>query len=600
MKFKQLVLSKKQNGEIPYLTELLEDKMIPTNTILCKTLTGLGATYSEIKAPRHSIIIEPNRPVIIGKCKDPDHKNDNLFGVVQGVFADDVIDYIEESKGKYLKILTTPESFHKVEEALRATDIEIRYHCFLLFDECHKIVQDSEYRPKISLPMDIFFECEHKALVSATPLELTDPRFENFETIQIVPDFDYSKELFLYITNNVLQSVKKTFELLEGNTFIFCNSTDMIYNLMKQLNLFDDSAVFCSTNSVKKLQNDKDVKFKRAYEDWDVKYLKKYNWLTSRFYNAVDIKLAEQPNIVLLSNGYFSVHTMMDPNTDSVQAVGRFRNGVASITHIVNVNPNFRVQTKEEVRGYVRGLEYAHNLLVKYRDTAPNAEKKAIWQEFLDNSPFNKFLVNGKKSFYKIDWFVDEEVVKGFYNHKDILNSVYTASNAFDVYMRSVSYKIGDFERLQRDNPKLTRKEARMQIVEQMEMLGNFETQVDLEYLRELKESDALIVEAYETLGRAVIEKLNYREKLIKEAMILKRYREKSTGGEALQLIKNSFKENTWYPDSFIKNELVRIFKLLDINYPKAVTSHTIGDFFEYEDKPTKKKRGKMLYRYLF
>lgn len=600
MKFKQLVLSKKQNGEIPYLTELLEDKIIPTNTILCKTLTGLGATYSEIKAPRHSIIIEPNRPVIIGKCKDPDHKNDNLFGVVQGVFADDVIDYIEESKGKYLKILTTPESFHKVEEALRATDIEIRYHCFLLFDECHKIVQDSEYRPKISLPMDIFFECEHKALVSATPLELTDPRFENFETIQIVPDFDYSKELFLYITNNVLQSVKKTFELLDGNTFIFCNSTDMIYNLMKQLNLFDDSAVFCSTNSVKKLQNDKDVKFKRAYEDWDVKYLKKYNWLTSRFYNAVDIKLAEQPNVVLLSNGYFSVHTMMDPNTDSVQAVGRFRNGVASITHIVNVNPNFRVQTKEEVRGYVRGLEYAHNLLVKYRDTAPNAEKKAIWQEFLDNSPFNKFLVNGKKSFYKIDWFVDEEVVKGFYNHKDILNSVYTASNAFDVYMRSVSYKIGDFERLQRDNPKLTRKEARMQIVEQMEMLGNFETQVDLEYLRELKESDALIVEAYETLGRAVIEKLNYREKLIKEAMILKRYREKSTGGEALQLIKNSFKENTWYPDSFIKNELVRIFKLLDINYPKAVTSHTIGDFFEYEDKPTKKKRGKMLYRYLF
>ena len=28
---------------------------IETNTILCKTLTGLGATYSEIKAKRHSI-----------------------------------------------------------------------------------------------------------------------------------------------------------------------------------------------------------------------------------------------------------------------------------------------------------------------------------------------------------------------------------------------------------------------------------------------------------------------------------------------------------------------------------------------------------------
>ena len=28
---------------------------IEPNTILCKTLTGLGATYSEIKAKRHSI-----------------------------------------------------------------------------------------------------------------------------------------------------------------------------------------------------------------------------------------------------------------------------------------------------------------------------------------------------------------------------------------------------------------------------------------------------------------------------------------------------------------------------------------------------------------
>ena len=105
MKIKNIALKKKENGEIPYLTELLEDKCIPTNTILCKKLTGLGATHSEIKALRHSIIIEPNRPVIIGKCKDPEHKNDNLFGVHHGVYTDDVIDYIEESKGKYCPVL---------------------------------------------------------------------------------------------------------------------------------------------------------------------------------------------------------------------------------------------------------------------------------------------------------------------------------------------------------------------------------------------------------------------------------------------------------------------------------------------------------------
>jgi len=597
---KKEIILKKQSNRIPYLTELLENGRIRTNTILCKTLTGLGATHSEIKAPRHSIIIEPNRPVIIGKCKDPEHKNDNLFGVYHGIYTEDVIDYIESSNGKYLKILTTPESFHKVEEALRATDIEIRFNCFLLFDECHKIIKDSDFRDTISLPMDLFFECENKALVSATPIEFTDPRFESFEIVQIVPEFDFSKDLFLHITNNVLQTVKETLESLEGNTFIFCNSTDMIYNLMKQLSLFEDSAVFCSANSVKKLKNDKDVKFKQAYEDWDVKHIKRYNWLTSRFYNAVDIKLDKQPNVIMLSNCYFSEHTMMDPYTDAVQATGRFRNGVASIKHIVNVNPNLRVQTKEEIRGYVRGLEYAHNLLVQYRDTAPDAEKRSIWQEFIDNSPFYKFLIDGKKSYYKVDCYVDDEVVKGYYSHKDQLYSAYDQCDMFNVYMEERIYKLGDYERLQRDNPKHTKKEARMQIVEQLEMLGACETQMELQYRQELVESDPFIVEAYETVGKEVIERLHYREKKIKEAMILKRYREKSTGGEAIQLIKNSFNENTWYADDFIKKELKRIFKVLDINYPKAVTSHTIGDFFEYEEKPTRKKRGKLLYRCRF
>ena len=42
---------------------------IPTNSIINKTVTGCGATYAEINAPRHSVIIEPNVPVIEGKMK---------------------------------------------------------------------------------------------------------------------------------------------------------------------------------------------------------------------------------------------------------------------------------------------------------------------------------------------------------------------------------------------------------------------------------------------------------------------------------------------------------------------------------------------------
>ena len=157
-------LKKKWNEKIPYLTEILPE--IPTNTILYKSLTGLGATYGELKAQRHSIIIEPNKPVIFGKCADPKHGDDNLFGVFEGVYTDDIVKYLERStkQGKFFKILTTPESFGKIQDAFEEMEIDMRFNCFLLFDECHKIVKDSNFRPDIVLPMDFFFSMQIQSI----------------------------------------------------------------------------------------------------------------------------------------------------------------------------------------------------------------------------------------------------------------------------------------------------------------------------------------------------------------------------------------------------------------------------------------------------
>ena len=113
-------------GKVQHLSEVLP--LIPSNTILCKTLTGIGATYGELRAARNSIIIEPNRPVIYGKCHDSKHKDDNLFGVYEGVYIQDVFNYITKSqdRNKKIKILTTPESFYKVRMAFEQKGIDIR------------------------------------------------------------------------------------------------------------------------------------------------------------------------------------------------------------------------------------------------------------------------------------------------------------------------------------------------------------------------------------------------------------------------------------------------------------------------------------------
>ena len=78
-----------KDGKPQRLNEVLPE--IPTNVILNKTVTGCGATYTEIKTHRNSIIVEPNRPVIYGKCAQAKHKDDNLKGVYQGVFQKDIV-----------------------------------------------------------------------------------------------------------------------------------------------------------------------------------------------------------------------------------------------------------------------------------------------------------------------------------------------------------------------------------------------------------------------------------------------------------------------------------------------------------------------------
>ena len=59
------------NGE--WLTDALKRQgyeNIPSNVILDKTLTGLGATHTELHSNRNSIIIEPMFPLSLKKQKE--------------------------------------------------------------------------------------------------------------------------------------------------------------------------------------------------------------------------------------------------------------------------------------------------------------------------------------------------------------------------------------------------------------------------------------------------------------------------------------------------------------------------------------------------
>ena len=579
-----------------YLKEVLSS--IPTNTILVKTLTGLGATYSEIKANRNSIIIEPNKPVILGKKEK--HKSDNLLGVCEGVSRDEIADYLNESmrKRKHIKIMTTPESFRKVQDACEDVGINIQIECFLLFDECHKLVKDADFRTDIALPMDFFFGCIYKAMVSATPINSQDPRFNKFQAIRIVPDFDYRKRISIRATNNVLQMTRELLsEFKDDNTpvFFFVNSTDTIYSLMKQTGTINESSVFCSAKSVEKL---KDLGFNNVSEEWGKDYISKYNWLTSRFYNAFDIEIDQKPIVVMVTECYVAEWSMLDPYADTVQILGRFRNGISSAYHICNFNPNLEVRTKEDIGISYQCSKSVYDTLRTLMDSASKKEMKDAFYNAIQTLPYNRFLDDRNRvNYFAVDNYIDEELVKTYYHDPDCLVKAYKETGEyFTIDYQNKDFPWKDTERIIIESKTTSLKEKRKTMVEILDAISELDGSIAIQHKRELEWfGDKLIVEAFEELGKDKIEELDYSPRRIKEALVLKRQKEHSTGTEALELIYNRFRSNVWYGASYIKKQLNDIFEKLNIPHQKAITSHTILDYFNAVDQRKKNARGYLL-----
>lgn len=589
MKIETIKLYKDKDGKIPYLTTTLRE--IPTNTILCKTLTGLGATYGEIKAKRHSIIVEPNVSTIQSKLDDPKHSKDNLMGVIEKVGVDDVKEYILDSKGKYYKFLVTPESFYKVKEAFKDLDMDMYSKSFCLIDEAHKLVKDADYREDIYLPLDDFFQFEGKALVSATPLELSDPRFEKFQKLVIEPQFPYDVDIHLQYTNNTLERFKRTVhELNSGCVCIFFNSTDSIYALMKQAGILEESTVFCAPKSVNKLKHT--LNFKNAHCKFDPKQMRKYNFFTNRFNAGMDIILDYKPDLIMMSDMYLVEHTVLDPYSDMIQIIGRFRNGVNYITHITNSFKDYTYRSKEEVLREVEVYEVCYKYTRRELGNAVDNGSQCAFRALLRTSPFNQFLDRyNKKSYCAIDNYVNDIMVRNIYLSQDTLFATYTDKKLmkyFSAFKASYTYKAGNAEWLQlrRVNKSIVSK--RKVIVDILEKILPYETESDYVFREKICKADPLIVEAVDTLGIAKVRKLRY----ITSALRLEIYKAKCQSPQVTELIRDYFKVDGRYLLTNIKATIKRIYEVCGVEPQERVTAQTLRKYFHCDRTTIKGKEG--------
>lgn len=563
-----------------YLSDVMDE--IPSDCILSKRIPGCGATTLELETQRNSIIVVPNVPVIKSKCG----KYGNLLGVYEDVTTDRIRSYL--TNNRLHKIMTTPESFGKVKNA--CSEIDIYNHFFLLMDECHQLIKDVDYRTDIVLPMNDFFRFKGKALVSATPIGFSDPRFKGFKTVAVSADYDYRQEITVTHTYNINKAISGYLEkATEGTVCFFVNSVAMIYSIMKQFGMLEDSTVYCAPKSRLKLKNE--YSFDNAYDGWSADTMKKYNFFTGRFFTAFDLDLPCQPDLVMVTDPYVSEYTMLDIDTDCIQICGRFRNGIKSATHIYRVNPEIITKDREQIEWEISAHEFAYNTIQTLYNSADNRESRFAFGAVLETMPFRKFLYpDFTKNWFAIDNEVNSVLVNDRYQSRQEIMNWYNGCHFFNPTFEDCEYNADD-EKLKIVKAARSVKDKRRRMVQLLDEMETPNSEYALDFINDMRKIDPFIVEAFEALGKERIEELSYSEKKIREEMILTQRK----GNKVVRLVKNIFKVGNRYSNEKIVNELTRIFEMLNIHPEEDIEPKLINLYYQAIPCWVGKKRGYQL-----
>ncbi|WP_321436485.1 hypothetical protein [uncultured Bacteroides sp.] len=579
--------------EKEYLSDALKREgfaALPTNCVINKMLPGLGATYCELTSPRKSIIIEPNVPVIVDKAK----KHKHTLAVHKGVMVQHVADFLEKNRNQHYKILTTPESFQKVKEAMDDQKINMHNECFMLFDECEKLVQDVDYRNSIREPMNDFFLFETKAMVSATPIIADDPRFEDqgFRILRVEPTYSYKKKMQLITTNNICESLADLLTRLKLNkrsrVCIFVNSIDTIDSIFIDIPDIQDSYTFCSEESTFKLW-----KAGKRKKSTLIDKLMPFNFFTSRFFSAVDIISDVAPHVIIISDMYGAPQSAVDPKTEAIQIYGRFRKGVRSITHISSIRPTLEYKKEREIDSWLEGAGQVYNGWRQTLKKSSNDGERTLLREAMLNNSYLPYLdEKGKPDPFLIANLYEAEKVKSLYTYPSNLYEAYRSTRFFDVEHTQEQHLFSDDDRLALHRQR-TRKGRfalllmRFEALEKLRMNPNEKSQTKYTHLLSrliTGQDDRTLYECYQKMGSSFIrEKLDFNLKAMERSIDKVKDNVIKNSGPMKQAIYRLFDENTLYSKNEISAILTQAYKRKGLFVNKSISSTEIKHWYEVE-----------------
>jgi hypothetical protein len=329
--------------------------------------------------------------------------------------------------------------------------------------------------------------------------------------------------------------------------------------------------------------------------------MREINWLTSRFYNAVDIELLEKPNVVLISDVWNIPYTIIDPYSDAIQITGRFRNGIASLTHITNSNNNNLRCTEAYFLADLNKLEKEYNMLkLGFKTTVSPDERSRFYSEMSVHA-FSKFVNNdGSLNYLKLSNEIYDDLIKGKYFNWHTIIDAYKDCRFFHVTSNVEPYIGKERKHLPTTRQNKSSFNRIQAIVFQLDDLRGSNDEVAMEHKRMLDRINHTIVRAYDLLGSGELKSLNFSYRKIKIALIKKEHDIKARSKDVYEYVDTIFKVGSRHTVKYIKEQLTIIYKDMGVPEQPKVTGETIRIYFVV--KPTKiyGQRGYTLKKKLF
>ncbi len=415
-------------------------------------------------------------------------------------------------------------------------------------------------------------------MVSATPIIPSDPRFEEqgFRLIEFKPNYDYKQHLHLIHTDctpaTLRQEIKK--RLMCGDKVcVFFNAVESIGRLILTSNIQDRTNIYCGEDGVKTLKAEG---FSNAFSS--LAPLAPINFFTSRFYSAVDIDVepTERVSVIMVSDTSLGRYSLIDPTTESVQIVGRFRAGVDYISHIVGDVTTSEQGGVSNIKETLEGGEHIYNSISQI--TPHTEQERVALTQALVGMDYNRFTrTDGSRNHYMWDNATNAESVRCCYEQFPVLEEIYKKHFKITVS----NHKIGSFVPLKKAERKVTSQDV-------LKVLTDYYSQHPPQ---EVEDIIAEMMNTLRTFGADYVKEKGYNFDKLKSTARQKNCEDLLDSEKAFGYIYKHIKRGDTISVSKANGIVADMVKTLSIPYTKRITTSLLKRYFHFTNTHSKSER---------